>query len=393
MDALRITLVLMLPGALLAGCPRDLDRRQFGEQGASPTEAGVDLPRDIFAGKDLRDHAVPPDTLPAPDLGCINCVATLAGNGQAGGSAGKVPLASARFAHPHDLVVDSGDTLYVADRANHVIRWIDSGVVDVLAGSMGKSGFADGQSASAFFNNPSGLAIDSKGVIYVADTKNNAIRMINKGKVDTIAGNGDGGYVDGDAASARFLAPLDVAVSPAGDKIYVADSGNHMIRIIENGKVQTLAGNTPYCGHKDGPAKSAQLCSPQSVLLVGDKLYVANSHGYMRLVWKGQVSTLAGNGKTGFYDGVGQHAQMAHPLGMALDTTGQVLLCDRDNHALRTMTPQGHVTTLAGTGWGGFKNGPGKTSQFRLPSGVAVDSKGTIYVADSANHAIRTLQK
>ena len=213
----------------------------------------------------------------------------------------------------------------------------DGSVVSTLAGS-GVPGFADGPGATAQFRNPVGVAVDAAGNVYVADHSNSRIRKVSPaGVVSTLAGSGLYGFSDGPGATAQFGGPTGVAVDAAGN-VYVADLGNQRIR-------------------KVSPA--------------------------------GVVSTLAGSGVSGFADGPGATAQFNLPLGVAVDSAGNVYVADGINQRIRKVSPAGVVSTLAGSGVFGFADGPGATAQFWGPTGVAVDSAGNVYVAEGGNQRIR----
>ena len=201
-----------------------------------------------------------------------------------------------------------------------------------------------GSGTEAQFEDPYGLAVDSFGNVYVADESNHRIRKITPADriedrvVSTFAGSGTANSGNGTGTAAQFYFPGGVAVD-SSDNVFVADSGNNRIRKI-----------TPA----------------------------------------GVVSTLAGSTE-GFADGIGNTAQFNGPLGVAVDSSGNVYVADSYNHLIRKITPAGVVSTLAGTGTEGFADGTGDTAQFYFPTGVAVDSYGNVYVADSNNHRIRKI--
>ena len=390
-----LSAVLVPLVALLSGCPHDLTRRQWPDQQRPPDRSG-DLARDLGA-PDLVD-ASPGEMgdlvgVPDLDLGCTkHCVSTLAGKGTPGSNSTTVPLSKAEFATPKDVAVDKWDNVFVADTGNHVIRQIASGQVSVLAGAVNKPDFVDGAGAAARFYNPTGIAVDGNGVVYVADYYNNRIRKIAKGVVTTVAGQTKGGYLDGSVNVARFNGPVGVTVDSTGKKIYVADKGTNRIRLIENGVVSTIAGNSTYCGHLNGAVLSAQFCTPRDVAVYQGRIYTVEDGDYLRLIWQQMVSAVAGDKSPGFKDGPGTQAMFNNPNGVAVDLSGNILVADQNNHSIRLVTPAGLVTTIAGNGWGGLLDGQGVSAQFNQPTGIAVDTKGVIYVADSQNHSIRIIK-
>ncbi len=327
-------------------------------------------------------------------VGPLATVTTLAGNGKPGFSDGSGSAAS--FTQPRGVGVDASGNVYVADQLNHAIRKIGPrGLVSTLAGS-GKPGFDDGDPGAASFNTPSGVAVDSIGNVYVADTQNHAIRMISPaGLVSTFAGNGTPGFVNGRGGAASFNNPIGIAVD-SRDTLYVADSANHAIRAIsQKGDVTTLAG-TGKSGFVNGTGTAASFSGPTGIAVDSSgSVYVADLGNVVvrKINSAGVVSTLAGSGKFGFADGVGVAASFNGPAGVAVDSGGTVYVADAVNEAVRKISPAGVVTTLAGAGKGsaGFVNGTGVEARFSSPSGVAADSNGNVYVADVLNHAIRKI--
>ena len=236
--------------------------------------------------------------------------------------------------------IDSADNIYVCDRSSRqsICKISPSGQVTTLAGGNG-AGDADSHAAAAQFRNPSGIAVDAAGNVFVADSDNHKIRKISpEGLVTTLAGSGDQDRIDGVGSAAAFDLPSAVAVDAAGN-VFVADSGNHCIRKI----------------------------SPD-----------------------GHVSTLAGNAVDGDEDGVGSAAQFDIPLGVAVDPAGNVFVADPANSRIRKITPDGHVTTLAGDGSFAYQDGVGLATSFVYPRSVAIDSSGNLLVAD--RFAVRRLE-
>ena len=325
----------------------------------------------------------------------ITTLAGYAGPGSADGTG-----ASARFANPWGVAADTAGNLYVADTDNHTIRKITTGgVVSTLAGLAGVSGSADGTGSSARFYQPQGVAVDSAGNVYVADTGNYTIRKITPaGVVTTLAGSaGNSGSTDATGSSARFYEPEGIAVNSAGTLIYVADTWNHTIRQVTSaGAVTTLAGSAGNYGTNDGTGSSAQFYQPQGVAVDGaGNVYVGDTGNQTirKVTSAGVVTTLAGSaGNYGSADGTGTGAAFWNPQGVALDSATNLYVADSFNNTIRKVTPAGVVTTLAGTaGSFGSADGTGAAARFWQPQGVAVDSAGNVYVADSANGTIREI--
>jgi sugar lactone lactonase YvrE len=348
---------------------------------------------------------------------------------------------AARFFYPSSTAIDRFGTLYVADVNNHIIRKITAaGNVTTLAGAAGVIGSVDGLGAAARFNRPRGVAVDSSGNVYVADSSNHTIRKISAaGSVATLAGAaGQSGSVDGVGATARFLGPTDVAVDSAGI-LYIADTGNHTIRKVDiDSTVSTLAGTTGLRGRADGAGNAATFDGPTGVAVDdGRNVYIADTsnHTIRKISLGGVVTTLAGTaGSFGSADGTGADARFHSPTDLAVDPIGNVYVGDTLNCTVRKLTPTGAVTTLAGnsgtvdgasgqtrispagllvdpagtvyvlqagnrgtlnkiSATGGLTNWLGDSAVFDFPTGLAMDSEGAIYLSESAKHTIHKISK
>lgn len=320
-------------------------------------------------------------------------VSTLAGNGTAGDDNTQNPL-SAMFKAPYDViygVVNGDKRFYMVDRSNHKIKRISfQHGVSTIGGST--VGFVNGQHNQAKFNQPVNIVADKAGTtFYIADTNNNVIRKLKAGEVTTYAGNGDAGFVDGDATTAQFNKPRGLVLDNEGN-LYVCDSQNHKIRKISpNGEVTTVAGSTK--GFFDGAALSAQFNNPVGIVLDAEEnLFVADAENdkIRKITKDGVVSTFAGS-DAGYNDGTGNEAKFRAPIAIAIDQWNHLYVSDAHNHKIRKVTPNGEVTTLAGS-TEGDTNGDGLLkAKFALPGGLCVDELGNIYVADIKNNKIKKI--
>jgi hypothetical protein len=323
-------------------------------------------------------------------------VTTLAGSAAQSGSV-NVTGSAARFNDPIAVAVDTAGNVYMADSGNNSIRQVTSnGVVTTLAGSPGQSGSTDGTNYTALFNNPGGVAVDTAGDIYVADSGNNTIRKVTGyGVVTTLAGNpGLSGSADGTNITARFSNPIGVAVDGAGN-LYVADAGNNTIRKVTSyGVATTLAGSPGQSGSADGTNNTARFSFPSGVAVDGAGNVFVTDAGNKTVRWvtsAGVVTTLAGSpGQSGNMDGTNSIARFGYPFGVAVDSMDRLYVTDASKFTIREVTTNGVVTTLAGSaGQPGSVNGTGGAARFFVPSGVAADSADNLYVADTGNDALR----
>jgi len=335
---------------------------------------------------------IPGNTGGAPIGAPVVMVSTFAGSGVFGFAEGTGT--AAQFNYPNGLTVDASGKLYVADNANYRIRQITpASVVSTLAGN-GVQGFADGPGTTAQFNRPGGVVTDAAGNIYVADNLNHRVRKITPaGVVSTLAGSGIAGFADGTGTAAKFNQPFGITID-ASDNLYVADENNHRIRKITPAGVVTTIAGTGILGFADGAGAVAQFNYPMGVAIdASGNVYVADEYNnrIRKINPSGMVSTLAGNGTGGFANGTGTAAQFYYPYAVATDVSGNVFVADLYNHRIRKITPEGVVTTVAGTGAQAFADGTIATAKFNLPTGVTVDASGNLYVADQGNQRIRKI--
>ncbi|HZZ20386.1 MAG TPA: immunoglobulin domain-containing protein [Opitutaceae bacterium] len=324
-------------------------------------------------------------------------VTTFAGTAGVAGSADGTG-AAAQFTGPYGIAVDGSGNVYVSDQLNNTIRKITSaGVVTTFAGAAGVAGITDGQGATARFRQVYGLRCDSSGNIFVADAGNSTIRKITSGgAVTTIAGTaGKTGYADGAAATALFNAPTGVAVDSSGN-VWVSDFNNNVIREVSaSGSVSTFAGVAKIGGSVDGTGTRAEFYGPFDVAIdAGGNLFVSDvdNQTIRKITPAAVVTTLAGVAQGGNADGTGAAARFARPTGVAIDRSGSVYVTDENNDTIRKITAGGVVTTFAGlAGNAGSADGTGSAAQFDGPFRLTVDPSGNIFVSDFSNNTIRKI--
>lgn len=341
----------------------------------------------------------------------VPMVTRLAGGGFIGDRSGydDGPPDLALFDFPSSVVADANGNLFVADRMNNVIRRVDpQGTVSTFAGGGSPggraAGFADGQGTSALFSEPIGLALDGAGNLYVADFRNGRIRIIDpSGNVSTFAGGNGSTPTDGPRLSAGINGPWGLAFDASG-RLYFTDRNVNLLRRVEpNGNVVTVAGGggvggTAF-GHADGPGRSARFWDPEGITVDrAGNVYVVDhlNHLIRRVSITGEVTTLAGtlssgNFNLGIIDGAGSSAAFAFPRDIAFDGRDALYVADGFNNAIRRVTLDGVVTTVAGAVASGTTNGTGTQARFNGPVGITVAPDGTLYVADTDNHAIRRI--
>jgi len=345
-------------------------------------------------------------------ISAAGTVTTIAGTGASGFSGDGGPATAAQFNTPAGLAVDSSGNLYVADSGNNCVRRISSGSVTTFAGNGSVAqafGGDGGKAVNAFLSGPSGVSADPQGNVYIADTFNDRVRVVSAGGIiQTFAGNGLTAPVTDNvpAASSALFLPVDVAASPSG-AVYIADFGNSLVRVVIAGAISTAAGSSGGAPIASGQtAISVRLNGPTGLALdPAGNLYFAEGSlgtgsglagGDFR-IWQVTVEGLffayAGDGWESFSgDGAAASlAQLNAPAGLARDSQGNIYIADSANHRVRKITPDGNITTVAGNGLPGFSGdgGPAINAQLNAPLAVAVNAAGDLFIADSANNRIR----
>jgi uncharacterized protein (TIGR03437 family) len=285
--------------------------------------------------------------------------------------------------------------------------------ITIVAGTGGNGGYSGdgGPATGAKLNAPYGVALDSSGNLYIADYNNNNVRKIAvSGIITTVAGSDSNGYSGdgGPATSAKLSGPSGLAVDTSGN-LYIADTGNHVIRKVSaNGTITTVAGGGSGCSQQtdaegDGcPATSAKLVGTFGYRGTGvavdtsGNLYISDADTIRKVSANGTITILAGvvGNFGGGYSGDGglaSNARLSNPQGLALDSAGELYIADTDNEVIRKISANGTITTVAGSNSAGFSGDGGAAVDAKLhsPQAVAVDSSGNLYIADNGNARVR----
>jgi sugar lactone lactonase YvrE len=337
-------------------------------------------------------------------------VTTLAGSGQTGLKDGAETEAS--FNAPSGVAVDLSGEIYIADFGNGKLRKIDNAGMVITCDAIGSepvpvNGFINMDVPLASDRNrsiqtlslpdkPYGLALSPKGYLVTSLMSSNSVAVITPHGDTSLHFNFSGTIAMGEGEMPRLsqYQPAGVAVDKSG-QLYIADPFNNVVHVWNAAHQMTvLAGSLGVTGATNGPDSFARFNQPQGVAVDADgNVYVADSGNQLirEITPVGSVTTLAGSGSRGNSDGFGADASFDDPVGIALDGKGNIYVADKGNNKIRKITPSGEVTTLAGDGSPGARNGKGAAASFNKPLGVAVDSAGNVYVADTHNNLIRKI--
>jgi len=370
---------------------------------ANPTGVAVDGSGNLFVA-DTNSNVTPAANNRIRKVSPNGLITTVAGNGSWGFSGDGGPATSAQLATPAGVALDGSGNLFIADSRNGRVRKVSaSGVITTVAGNGAAGSSGDGGPAtSAQLGGPDGVAVDASGNLWIADGVTSLVRKVStNGIITTVAGNGFSSFSGdgGPATSARLSIPAGVAIDVAGNLV-IADSGNSRIRKVStNAIINTIAGNGIGGASGDGgPATGASLAAPNAVAVDGSgNLFIADyaNNSVRKVSTDGGITTVAGNGLGGFSGdgGPATSAQLGGPDGVAVDMSGNIFIADANNKRIRRVSPNGSITTVAGTGSPGFSGdgGPATSASMGSPYGVAVDGQGNLFIADWANGRVRKL--
>ena len=348
--------------------------------------------------------------------GTITTVLGAGGRGFAGDGG---TVAEAKFEFPAGVSVDGSGNIFVADRENNRIRKLDvSGVVSTVAGS-GPTGsyeggfFGDGARATeAVIDGPKGIFLDANGNLYIADAGNHRLRRVDatSAVIGTLAGNGEAGYTgDGGLGPEVALNGVSTVWADRVGNIYFADTGNHRIRLVDavTGIVSTVVGSGRSGLSGDGGlATAARLNAPAGICLdAGGNIYIADTenHRIRKVTTRtGVITTIAGSGSIGATsggfsgdNGEATTARLNLPGAVFVDGKGGIYLCDTGNNRIRSIDASGRITTVAGTGTTGFEGdgGPAVSARLNKPASIFADDGNSLYISDTGNNRIRKVNE
>ncbi len=363
--------------------------------------------QEVLTIKDVNTTALVPSPTDNDDMAAVGNRLFLATDDETVGSELWSLNVAGKLNSPQGLFLNSAGNVFIADAGNHTVREFNvaTGSITTRLGQAGRPGFANRIGLATVLSSPKAVAFDTSannppGTYYVADTDNHVIRKVTPAGVVTVfAGtSGQTGSNDGNS-NTRFNSPEGIGIDNAGN-IFVADTGNHVIRQITSaGVVSTFAGGAGIVGSTNATGTAARFSSPRGIAVSksgSGEVFVADTgnHTIRRISGGGVVTTLAGTaGSSGTADGTGAVARFSSPAAIALGGGSNLFVADTGNHAIRQLvTTTGVVTTLAGSaGTSGYQNGTGTAARFNGPAGIAADGLDNVYVADTQNQVLRKI--
>ncbi len=379
----------------------------FSGDGGAATNAGivpetvaVDSSGNLFIGDFSNNRVRKVDT--------GGTITTFAGNGTGAFSGDGGPATSASLFFPRGVTLDSAGNLFIADSNNVRIRKVDlSGNISTVAGNGNFNFSGDGGPATSAGMAPTGVAVDSAGNLFSADPAGpgqgeNRVRRIDHSTqiITTVAGDGNRSFLGdgGPATSASLQAPQGVAQDAAGN-IFVSDAINNRVRMVDHATqtITTVAGSgTSGFSGDGGPATSATLSVPGGVALDGTgNLFIADTQNQRirKVDTGGTITAVAGDGNAAFSGdgGPATSASLNFPIGLVVDSAGNLFIADSTNNRIRKVDAGGTITTLAGNGTFGFSGdgGPATAANLAGPNGAVLDAAGNLFIADTSNQRIR----
>lgn len=400
-STLGLTALLVVMGALHTGTALAARGDITTVAGIADTTGYVDHASTNYLTTDSSGNVYYAANYAIYQLASDGSVTIVVGTGVGGYSGDGGAATSAQIDRVNGLTIDAVGNLYLSDNLYHVVRKVDAntGIITTVAGSTQGFSGDGGPATSAKLSYPRGLATDSSGNLFISDTYNNRIRMVDSGGViTTVAGTGAAGYSgdDGAATAAQLDYPMDVAVDSA-DNLLVLDASNYAVRRVDGGGIITTVagdGNWGYAGD-GGLATAAELAGPNSITIdSADNLYIADSFNYRvrKVDTSGIITTVAGDGVEGYAgdNAAATAAQLDTPNGVAVDGSGNLFIADTNNFRIRKVDGSGTITSVAKEvkGYNG-DNIPANSATLYNPVGVAADGNGNLYIADSTNKRVR----
>jgi sugar lactone lactonase YvrE len=336
-----------------------------------PTAVALDGNGDLFIA-DTGNNVIR-EVKPGPNgLLSLGTISTIAGGGTNFDPAFSGSATDAALSAPSGLAVDNSGNLYIADTGNNIVREVVGSAMTTIAGNGTADYSGDTQAAtSTGLNGPTGLAVDGSGDLFIADTGNNVVREVTSGTITTIAGGGANSEpaFSGSPKDAALYGPAGLAVDNAGN-LYIADTGNAIVRELTSGTITTIAGNGTAGYSQDTHATSTELDGPAGLAISANGLFIADAaNNLVREVASGTINTVAGNTAKSAV------APWGHPTGVAVHAQGDVFVADALGNVVYEVSPTGVITIVA--------------SNLNDPTGLAVDAEGDLFIADAGNDVVR----
>ena len=369
----------------------------FGGDGSSATSATLNFPSGVVVDSSGNMFIADTGNSRIRKVNTGGTISTVVGTGTAGYSGDGGAATSAKINNPDGVAFDKFGNLLIVDTGNHCIRKLTNSIITTVAGS-GTNGYAGdgGLATNANISLPQNVSVDTIGNLFIADYGNNRIRKVGtNGVITTVAGHilNDGDY----ATNATLGLPYGSAIDPLGN-IFIPDTYNNRVRKVDaNGIITTVVGNgIPAYAGDGGLATNVSLKNPLGVALdTAGNLFIADSANYRirKVDTNGIITTVAGSGTNGFAGdgGMATNAKMTRPYGVSVDIAGNLFITDQSNQRIRKVDTNGIISTVAGNGSFGFSGdgGAATSAGIFIPYGTAVDNSGNLFIADGLNNRVR----